>query len=354
MRTLYINGKILRSRRTGLGRYLTGVVEGLVAKGLSPRILVPGGAPHPDYAALAFLCELVPTSLPLPLFEAFSLGRLARRHKGAILWSPANLGALWHPRQCLTVHDLACFHEREWMPALHRRYYRLLMPRVLRASKAYAFNSQTTATEVHSRFPDTRQVDSAIAPCGCSDFFSPGEAGRSHFALVVGSLEPRKNLSVVLNAWAAIPAELRQSWQLKVVGTRKPDASAPKLPPIDGVEFLGAVDDTSLRDLYRTAAFSIYPSKYEGFGLPLLESMRCGCPVLTAAAPYAFEVAPPPQALHADPDSVDAFALVIKQALCDPQGMAEMAARALVYSQRFSWETAIEAHVHLFKRMDAQ
>jgi len=162
------------------------------------------------------------------------------------------------------------------------------------------------------------------------------------FVLFVGAMEPRKNLSRLLAAFAALPPALRGEYRLVVAGAQgwlndSVRARAEKLGLADDVRFVGYVAQEDIAALYSLATVFAYPSLWEGFGLPVLEAMACGTPVLTSDVSSLPEVAGD-AALLVCPTDVDAIAGGLTRLLESAPLRADLAARGLCRAAAFSWE----------------
>jgi glycosyltransferase involved in cell wall biosynthesis len=163
--------------------------------------------------------------------------------------------------------------------------------------------------------------------------------------LGVGTLEPRKNLPRLVEAFAQLPAEVRGDRLLALVGalgwdTAETVYSLRRHSAL--VRPLGYVEDDRLRELYRGADLFAYPSLYEGFGLPVLEAMASGTPVLTSRSSSLPEVAGE-AAIYVEPQEADSIADGLRQALTDPARRARLSESGIDRARRFSWErTAAE------------
>jgi glycosyltransferase involved in cell wall biosynthesis len=172
------------------------------------------------------------------------------------------------------------------------------------------------------------------------------------YLLCVGSLQPHKNLARLIAAWRAVKAEF-PGLELRVVGRPQPrfarDAALPALLATPGVKVLGYLDDRALADAYRGATLFCYPSLDEGFGLPLLEAMSLGTPVLTSNISCLPEIAGG-NAIFVDPLSEESLAAGIREALKMPENaLAERIARAREWAARFTWETAAREYLALYE-----
>jgi glycosyltransferase involved in cell wall biosynthesis len=221
----------------------------------------------------------------------------------------------------VTVHDLAVLRHPGTFNQWTRRYSRLAVPRVARAARRLIAVSEFTRDEIVEllEVPAERidVIPNAVGP----PFVADGPAADGDYVLAVGTLEPRKNVA------AAQEAARRLAVPLKVVGARGwGDVQA------DG--WLGRVSDEELARLYRGARCLVYPSLYEGFGIPVLEAMACGTPVVTSRGGATDEVAGG-AAVLVDPRDPTAIAAGIDEVTARRD---ELRARGLERAAQFTWE----------------
>ena len=253
-------------------------------------------------------------------------------------------------RTLLTVHDLSFLHYPEHFVPKLVQYLNSVVPRsVTRADKVLA-DSEATRVDIINRLgaaPD--QVE--VLYLGADDRFhaspSRGERerlesrygiGEQPYVLSVGTLQPRKNYATLIRAFATLGPGI----QLAIAGGRGwlyQNVFEEAEKQGGRVQILGLVDDEDLPALYRNAALFALPSLYEGFGLPVLEAMACGTPVVCSDRSSLPEVAGD-AALLVDPTDVDAISAAMTRALTDDGLRAEMVSRGLTQASRFTWERA--------------
>lgn len=235
----------------------------------------------------------------------------------------------------LTIHDLAVIRHPDTFNWWTRSYSRAFLPRLARgASRVIAVSEFTKAEAVELLGVEASRV--RVVPHGVASPFKPfGPAAGGDYALTVGTLEPRKNL-----ARAVLAAE-RAGVELRVVGPQG----------WGGIEIdtVGFVDDEELARLYRGAQCLVYPSLYEGFGLPVLEAMACGTPVVTTATGATAEVAGG-AAVLVDTLDVDAIAAGIREAI---ERREELRAAGLERAAEFTWEATARRTVEVYREAAA-
>ncbi len=283
-------------------------------------------------------------------WEQFILPRAVSRDE--ILFSPCNTGPLAVARQLVVIHDAAVWDGPEGFSRSFRTVYQHLLPRLAKRAAVVATVSQFSRSRLA---PALGIAEERILVLGnaVSPGFSPGIRGEERADgstfLCVGSLDPRKNLGRLLRAWIGLleKGRLPEGATLQLIGGANPRNFA-GMERIEGsgIEWLGRVDDAELVRRYRAADAFVYPSLYEGFGLPPLEAMACGCPVLLANAASLPEVggaAEEGAVRYFDPGSEIEIATAIEQFLAlDASERALMRQRALNRAARFSWETIAE------------
>jgi glycosyltransferase involved in cell wall biosynthesis len=268
---------------------------------------------------------------------AWYLGALPVAARGDdVLHLPAHRGPLLSPTPLvLTIHDLAPVRHPETFNRWTRGYSRLLLPRLARSATRVIAVSEFTAREaVELLGVDEERI--RVIPHGVEEpFAAEGPSAEGDYVLAVGTVEPRKNLDRL--AQAARRAKL----ELRVVGA--PGWGDVRVPS------LGFVDDAELASLYRGAACLAYPSLYEGFGLPVLEAMACGTPVVTSIGSAPAQLANG-AAVLVDPLDVDAIATGIHEAV---RRREELRAAGLERAKGFTWEAAARATAEVYREAAA-
>jgi glycosyltransferase involved in cell wall biosynthesis len=232
----------------------------------------------------------------------------------------------------VTVHDLAVLRHPETFPRWTRLYVPRVLPHVLRAARRVIAVSEFTASELEALLGVPREKI-RVVPNGVDASFTPdGRRAEGAYVLTVGTLEPRKNLARAIEAAALAGVELR------VVGARGWGGVAASGP---NVKWLGEVDDPELARQYRGSLCVVYPSLYEGFGIPVLEAMACGAAVVTSCGGATEEVAGD-AAVLVDARDPAAIAAGIEQAIARRVDLRE---RGLERARAFSWDdTASRTH----------
>lgn len=296
------------------------------------------------------------------LWEQIAWPWLARRQELDLLHAMAFVTPLATAvPSVVTVYDLSFIHYPDRFPALQRRYLAGQTRRSCRAARRVIAISESSRQDVHRHFgvPLSRidvvtpGVDERYRPLPAAavDAFRRREGLPERFILHVGTLQPRKNLITLIEAVAAlddphIPLVLvgGKGWFFERIFAR-----AAALGVEDRVHFTGYVPDEALPLWYNAASLFAFPSVYEGFGLPVVEAMACGAPVLAAGVSSIPEAAGTAGLLF-DPQDVTALRDRITAVLQDPELAATMRAEGLQHARRFSWARAGRQTAAVYRR----
>ena len=323
----------------GIGRYERAILSRLARRDdVELTLVLPGLFPQLQRNAVARVLGS----------DRFTIARNAR--KCDVLWHPANGTFLAHNgRNVATIHDAVPFH----FPEADERHRRDRQAPFLRSAQT-ASRIITGSYGAKDDLAETLDIDPqriVVIYHGIDERFSPApsptplpEAVRSPYLLFIGDPlgEPRKNFPTLLQAYRlAFPREPRPL--LVVVGRKD--------PRIDDVVYPGVGEDPCSEDLllalYQNALAVCVPSLYEGFGMPLLEAMACGTPVIASRVSCLPEVAAS-AAAYADPHDPQAWADVLQRIAHDSAWRAELREAGLQRAREFSWERSAQEHMHVF------
>jgi glycosyltransferase involved in cell wall biosynthesis len=337
----------LSHRLLGIGTYMQGSLRGLVevADGrheivaFAPTSL---GGPERIRAALAGIdVELRTWRLPWSHAVRTAWSRLGRPPAERLLGSfdALHFSDWMYPPQrggvrATTVHDLVPLHHPEWTTSRTRSMHSAKYANAAATCDLVFVNSAFTGRDVSATLGIPPERIRVAHPAPKSVFRPDGPTADlgAPYVLTVATLEPRKNLQVLVQAQRLLRGDL----ELAVVGAEgwgeQPLLDSP------GIRRLGYVSDEELARLYRGAAVVAYPSRFEGFGIPVVEAMACGVPVV-ASAHESLDEASGAAALRADPDDPAAFAAAIERAATDRE---RLAALGLEHVRGFSWRSVGE------------
>ena len=254
-----------------------------------------------------------------------------------------------HIKRVTVLHDLTPFLSPDYHVFSSRLFHRLLMPRVLRRADHVLTVSEHTRRDMIARFPFTEKKSTAIL-LGRDELFVPKNDKsvlekydiRQPYFLYVGTLEPRKNLNVLVDAYNTFRKKSGLNYQLVLVGKKgwKIDNLLEKIqqsPFQKDIILTGYVAREELPMLYTMSEIFVYPSLYEGFGLPVLEAMSCGARVITSKVSSLPEVGGD-AAMYFDPNSPEQLANLMLQLAFDTPLLKILSEKSLAQAQQFSWE----------------
>lgn len=294
---------------------------------------------------------------------AFRQRRALRGHEDHLFHGTSFYLPPFPGRSVVTIHDLSPFAWPECHPPERVRYMEAEVGLSVERASLLITDSQFTRVEVANHFgkrlEDIHTVPLASAPC----FFPRNETqlgacldkhglGYQRYSLFVGTIEPRKNLLVLLDAYERLPAGLRKQYPLVLTGYRGWRSEEIHARIAEGsrtgwVKYLGFVDSEDLPLLYAGARLFVFPSLYEGFGLPVLEAMSSGIPVVCSNSSSLPEVAEG-VALMCDAHDVQALSGCIERGLEDFSWRTEASSRGLARARDYSWRRCAQATADVY------
>lgn len=309
---------------------------------------------------------------PLPprprLFRGWRERNDHQRLQSGLFHGPNYFLPDWVERGVITIHDLSVFRfpethplervqafEREFVSSLSRAVHVLTDTETVRAELIEDYSvDPAMISAVHLG------VDPAFRPRSLHTLADPlakWSLEPGSYGLCVSTLEPRKKILELLQAWRLIPATIRARHPLVLAGGKGWRNDELRVQVEAGVaegwlHHLGFVDEAELPALYAGAALFLYPSCYEGFGLPPLEAMASGVPVIISGRSCLPEVCSD-AARQVDPDDIDAFAGAIAQSLEDTAWREQAVARGLARAADFTWERCLDNTVDVYRKAAA-
>ena len=364
MLSVGFDGRALVSPAAGVRRYtreLFGALAHLgsctvVAVGAPATVDLPNGVRRgPDVLAVPSNVGWMVTGLP----------RAARRAGIDLFHAPSYTAPVGGPRPlALTIHDVSYERHPEWYPyrrdSLRRAFYRWSA----RTADVVITDSEFSKSEIVAAYGLDRQ-HIAVVPLAAAPLFTtaveeppPADLPR-RFLLHVGDLHARRNVEMIIRVLIALGQRRPDLSDVGLVLVGSDRGTAVRLRDVANTVrrplafFVNRLDDVALRACYRSAIALVYPSRYEGFGLPLLEAMACGCPVLAARTSSIPEVTGD-AAILLDPDDAPAWAAAIESVLDSADVRARLRDGSLRRAVQFSWRRTAEetarVYADLFER----
>ncbi len=352
-----IDGRAFGTPAGGVRRYATELFAAMVALEPALDLVVIGGEGAGTTGRWQPAASLLPTNL------GWCVGGLpvaARRAQLDLFHAPAYTGPLWgvHPL-VLTLHDVSYALHPHWSPhpngvgRVRQAFYRACAAQADRIITDSTFSK----TEIIAAYGiDERRID--VVPLGVADVFRPdATVPREPVVLHVGDLHPRRNLLMLLDLVVdSARHEPRLSGLQLVLAGRDLglldalQARAAALEATDRLRYVGRPDDAGLADWYRRAGVMAYPSMYEGFGLPVLEALACGTPVVASDAASIPEVTGD-AAVLLPPDAAPRWAEAVREILLlDDSRRALISARGIARARAFTWTQTAARTLETYER----
>ena len=359
MRPIYINGRFLSQATTGVQRYATEIVKALdtlvlrggTHGGRRIALLVPPGTPQPDW-----LRQIASRSVGSLRGQAWEQLELPRYTPDGVCLNLCNTAPLLGRSTVVAIHDASVFAVPGTYSRAFRLWYRYLHRRLGRRVMRVVTVSEFSRSEL-GRYVGIAPERIAVIPGGGEHILAqPGDvrvlerlALRGRYLLAVSSQSPHKNFGGIVAALHHLPQDI----ELVFAGGANSRVFRLSGAASGKAHLVGRVTDGELRALYENAACFVYPSFYEGFGLPPLEAMTCGCPVIVSRAASLPEVCGE-AAVYCDPgDSVD-IARAINAVLGNPELQADLRRRGPERATRFTWNKAAGSLLSLVDQLPIQ
>jgi glycosyltransferase involved in cell wall biosynthesis len=349
-----LDGRAFSSPAAGVRRYVNALVPALRALEVPLDLVALGGTPIDIPAGMTHVAE--PRHPPTNLgWTLVGLPIAARRARVDVVHAPAYTAPVGiRTPVVVTIHDVSYERHPEWYPYRRDRLRRAFYRASARSAARVVTDSAFSAAEIHAAYgiPLDRIT---VVPLGVVARFAggpPEEPGVPEpFVLHVGDLHPRRNLAVVLDAVIALRTRDGETANLTLAlagvdrgVVTELRARAEAAGARDALNVLGVVSDARLDALYRDAAALVYPSLYEGFGLPVLEAMSRGTPVVAARASSVPEVLGDAGVLL-DPGDTAGWVASLNAIIEQPDRRAALAAAGRTRAAAFTWErTARETY----------
>jgi glycosyltransferase involved in cell wall biosynthesis len=362
MRVL-IDGHMLGGRETGNERYILGLLQGLESIEADLEVIVA-------VSDLSIEIPMLPGWGKVRVSESparrlgYEFPRIVNAFKADLLHVSYSGPLVCNCPLVVSVHDVSYLNHPEWFSLRDRLVLRMGVGLTMSHAKGVIALSRHACDEIRKHYHKPEGA-TAITPLAASGLFSPASQGQAHISLsapnitcpyflAVGNLQPRKNIPRIFDAFARIKQKHSIPHRLVVVGRAKWQESEiysalERHNLMKDVVFLGYVPDERLVSLYQGAEAFIYPSLYEGFGLPILEAMACGTPVITSNTTSMPETAGA-AALMVDPCDVEGLVSAMTLIVKDEELRRNLSRKGVTHSSQFTWERTAHQTVEAYRR----
>ena len=328
-RTIYINGRFLTQRITGVQRYGLKILKKLISlNNFKYEILIPK-----EKEITKSIKNISIRRIGLfggHLWEQVELPLFLSNKKNFILLNLSNTSPICVKNKISTLHDLAFYHHPEWFSKIFASFYNFLIPRILRTSQKIITDSNYAKEDIQK----TYNVDKdkiVVAYPSVSDKFYNLENTKKDFFLTVGSLDPRKNLNRIIKIFEELNINLKVVGGANLNFSGKVDKDKKKF-----IEFTGYLNDEELLKEYNSAVAFIFPSYFEGFGMPIIEAQKCGLPVISSNKTSMPEVGGS-SCIYFDPHNDQEIKTKIKKIYNDKVLRTELKKKGFENVKKFSW-----------------
>lgn len=350
-RRIYINGRFLNKRITGVQRYALNMMTALDAllseyPSYEAVLLTPRGVTDKKTFERIIVKEI--GVLSGHLWEQIELPKEAN---DGILINLCNTAPAFKREQIVVIHDAAVFRFPQGYSHLFVHWYKLLFKLIVRFSKRIITVSEFSKSELLHFLKFEREKISVIPPAvnfnveHNGNYLQTDEPQvQSKYFLAVSSLDPRKNFEGIIRAFSQLNIP---DLQLFIVGAANSKVfKNPNIKPIPNVRLTGYVSDLELTKLYKNAIGFIYPSFYEGFGIPPLEAMFLECPVIVSSVASLPEVCGD-AAIYCEPDKVSSIKLAMEKLYYSPDLREELKKRGKIKALNFSYQLSAKKLLNL-------
>lgn len=343
---LFINGRYLTQHLTGVNRFAYELTCALVNMGVDLIVLCPKQEINSAYdiSRLKIIRYGFGAS---HVWEQFILPFFFIGKKNYILLNFSGLGPITIKDKFVTIHDLAYLENPSWYSKAYVLLYKYLTPLSVRTSKQVLTVSKFSKNEIIKRLGVEGNRISVIYNAAEANDVEQDDILKkvpSNFILAVSSIDPRKNFVRLINAFSFIPEQ-----NLVVVGGSYHVFNNVELDTsLSNVKFIGRVSDAELTSLYKHATAFVYPSLYEGFGIPPIEAMTYGCPVVVSDIEVLHEVCGE-AASYVDPYDEKQMAQAFSKICGDESLRQELIVKGYKNIKRFNWRKSSLALLDVLK-----
>lgn len=291
------------------------------------------------------------------IWEYTILPKLARKHNVDILFCPTGAAPFnlnKNIKLAVTIHDIAFLNFPHLYSKRFMYYYKIVLPKIIKRADIIFAVSNSEKSQIQSYYDvDSSKIVTVYEAAG--DIFVDKKIEREDIILAVASLNKNKNLISLIKAFKLIMQQI--SHKLVLIGGQRSVISSDseifdliKSIPQDRIVMTGYVDDDTLVNYYNRAKLFVFPSFYEGFGIPPLEAMACGCPILTSNISSLPEVCKD-AALYANPYNVKEIANQMLHILTDKKLSMDLISKGYIRTKELTWEKTAKNIITYLKEL---
>ncbi len=348
---IVINGKFLVQRKTGVQRYAFELTKQLIKSETEILIVVPKTVNIAETGLPPHLLVKTGIFKNLTLWEQFDLSIFLKKKKNALLISFCNSGPIFSRNQIVCIHDMSYHHNPKWFSKSFSAYYKVLIPRVVKAAIHTVTVSKFSKKEICDTLNVPVSAVTVISNAPSQKFIVPNPEAinfkKDDFFLFVGSHDPRKNIQLLIKLFSL---KEYSSLELVVIGASSNSFRNEGFVAPQNIKFITNCDDNMLADYYKRARALINSSFYEGFGLPVIEAMASGCPLIISDIPAFVEVAHK-NANYFNPNSLSTLKIAVNNFLKKTEAeLKTLIVNNYQLSFNYDWEASSRQLVNLINK----
>jgi glycosyltransferase involved in cell wall biosynthesis/O-antigen ligase len=349
-----INGRFLTQRTSGVQRFAREVSRKLRSANKDYLLLSPsvGSSEKNDFPGITI------RPFSSHLWEQITLPFFCSIRGNPILLNMGNTAPIMYGNSVVVIHDLSVYENPRWFKMLFRKMYMWVLPLLVRRAKAIITVSEFSARQIRNRFPKVAHkihvCYNGIPSSLHTNAYSNDSLINDPFVFTVGSSDPRKNLKTLVDAYVAsgITQKLVIAGNFNAKIFNSADFIDPSSFQAEKVTFIDSPDDRVLLRLYQTADAFIFIPYYEGFGLPVLEALSAGCPVI-ASDIEVFRELYEGAALFTDPTNVNDVAVALQRLTSDPSMRESLISSGRLKTSKYSYSDTANTISAIFKQLNS-
>ncbi len=350
---IYINGRFLCNKIDGISRFSLELCKQLKQFGVNFTIVIPKWLDFENKERFKIVSY---GNLKSHLWEQLDLRIFLKMKGDPLLINFSGLGPLFYSNQIITIHDLSFYENKKWFSRSYTFFYSVATPILAKNALKILTVSEFSRREILKYLKIDNEKIEVIYNAVTDNFKSVDSYTSSSesikkvighkYLLAVSSIDPRKNLQNLIDSFVELKL---QDYKLVLVGKSSSHFNIKLKVDSESIIFTGFITDNDLSVLYRNCDFFVYPSLYEGFGIPPLEAMSCGCAVLTSAIPSIVEICGD-AALYINPLNKESIKEGILKMISDDTLKKEFQARGIIRAEKYNWNDSGSKLYQLIKK----
>ncbi|MEJ7821378.1 MAG: glycosyltransferase family 1 protein [Chitinophagaceae bacterium] len=354
---IYINGRFLTQRLTGVQRYAFEITKRLTAHYQNNLcILIPNVSINHSYETKNLPVKVI-GKITNTLWEQIDLPIYLQQKDKPLLINLVNTAPCFYKNQIVCIMDMTIYVNPKWFSKYFVFYYKIIVPQISKNSKKVITISESSKKDIVQYLQISAEKIEIISPAVSDKFYKHNigsnilvklNLNHNQYILSVSSLDPRKNFKRLIEAYNFLHKEI----PLVIVGSEGKvfaDEGLKIMLKEKNIIFTGYVNDDDLITLYSSAKFFVYPSLYEGFGIPPLEAMACGCATIvsnTSSLPEVCDNA----SLYVNPTDTQSINIAIQQLLKNDDLRNQLIARGKEQVKKFSWDISARKLISVIEK----